>query len=100
MARQSSRGSGRSSSSHGYRVTSPVATDRRKSPDSSQPQRTPSFPVKAIWPLDHTGGPDGYIRFEFYVYIFRILRLQIPVFTVFHSEFYVTHSGNSDTLIQ
>ena len=40
------------------------------------------------------------IRFEFYVCIFRILRLHIPVFTVFYSEFYVTHSGNSDTLIQ
>ena len=60
MARQSSPSGGRSSSSHGYWVTSPVAADQRNCPDSSQPQRTPSFPVKTIWPLDHTGGPDGY----------------------------------------
>ena len=60
MARQSSPGGGRSSSSHGYRVTSPVATDQGNCPDSGQPQRTPSLPVKAIWPLDHTGGPDDY----------------------------------------
>ena len=64
MARQSSSGGGRSSNSHGYWVTSPVATDQRNSADGSQPQRTPSFPVKAIWPLDHTGGPDGYNRRE------------------------------------
>ena len=43
-------------------MTSPVATDRRKSSDSGQPQRTLSFPVNAIWPPDHTGGPDGYER--------------------------------------
>ncbi|MEY4243813.1 MAG: hypothetical protein RLZZ245_1398, partial [Verrucomicrobiota bacterium] len=64
MARQSSPGGGRSSSSHGYWVTSPVAKDRRKSTDSGQPQRTPSLPVKAIWPLDHTGGPDGYTNWR------------------------------------
>ena len=41
-------------------MTSPVAADQRNCPDSSKPQRTPSLPVKAIWTLDHTGGPDGY----------------------------------------
>ena len=60
MSGQSSPGNGRSSNFHGYWVPPPVIIDRRKSPDNGQPQRTPSFPINAIWPIDHTGGADGY----------------------------------------